>query len=251
MATKQAAPVLGIDIGGSGIKGALVDTREGRLVSERHRIATPQPSSPEAVAAVVAELVEHFGYRGSVGVTFPAIVRRGVVYSAANVDGRWIGTDADALFKAATGLEVHMLNDADAAGLAEMSFGAGRGKGGVVMVLTLGTGIGSALFSDGQLVPNTELGHLELGGREVEPWASAKAREEQGLGWKKWGRRLSTYLNYLEMLFSPELFIIGGGVSKKSEKFFPQLETQTPVVAAQLFNEAGIVGAALEVSRKG
>lgn len=249
MIDSKNAPVLGIDIGGSGIKGALVDLVRGELASERQRIATPQPSTPEAVAEVIARLVAHFDYRGSVGVTFPAIVRRGVVYSAANVDKRWVLTDADALFEAVTGLEVHMLNDADAAGIAEMTFGAGRGQRGVVMVLTFGTGIGSALFSDGVLVPNTELGHLELDGREAEPWASAKAREVYNLGWKKWAARVERYLRYLEALFSPDLFILGGGVSKRSEKFFPYLDLETPIVAAELKNEAGIVGAALEVSR--
>ncbi len=249
MAQKKAAPVLGIDIGGSGIKGALVDTASGELLSERQRIDTPQPSSPEAVAEVVAQLVKHFDYEGKVGVTFPAIVRRGLILSAANVDKGWIGTDADALFQRATGLEVHMLNDADAAGIAEMTFGAGQGQQGVVMMLTFGTGIGSALFSEGVLVPNTELGHIELDGREAEPWASAKAREEEDLGWKAWAGRVDRYLGYLEGLFSPDLFILGGGVSKKSEKFFPYLDTKTPLAAAQLKNEAGIVGAAYEVNR--
>lgn len=250
MARKKQLPVLGIDIGGSGIKGALVDTLKGELVTERHRIPTPSPSTPDAVAEVVRELVEHFDYKGSIGCTFPAIVRRGVVYSAANVDKSWIGTDADALFEQVTGQSVHMLNDADAAGVAEMIFGAGKGQEGVVFMITLGTGIGTALFTDGILVPNTELGHMELGGKEVEPRASAHAKESKGLSWKKWGGRLNEYFNYLEALFSPDLFIVGGGISKKSEKFFPYIKTKTPVVAAKLRNEAGIVGAAYQVTIK-
>lgn len=241
---------MGIDIGGSGIKGALVDTVKGELATERHRIPTPKPATPDAVAGVVKELVEHFDYKGSIGCTFPAIVRRGVVHSAANVDKSWIGTDADALFEKATGQSVHMLNDADAAGVAEMEFGAGKGQEGVVFMITLGTGIGTALFTDGQLVPNTELGHMELGGKEVEPRASANAKENKGLSWKKWGKRLDEYFNYLEALFSPDLFIVGGGISKKSEKFFPYIKTDAPVVAAELRNEAGIVGAAYQVSMK-
>jgi len=249
MARKQTSSVLGIDIGGSGIKGALVDTVKGELTTERHRIPTPQPSTPDAVAEVVLEIVRHFDYTGNVGCTFPAVVRRGVVYTAANVSDAWIGTDADALFERVTGQSVHMLNDADAAGVAEMTFGAGKGQDGVVMMLTLGTGIGSALFTEGILVPNTELGHMELNGKEVEPRTSSKAREDKGLSYKKWGKRLNKYLAHLEFLFSPDLFIIGGGISKKSEKFFPYLKTEAPVVAAEQRNEAGIVGAACTVSR--
>lgn len=236
--------LLGIDIGGSGIKGAIVNTNKGELVTERHRIETPQPATPNAVAATVKEIVEHFDYSGGVGCTFPAIVRRGVTLSAANVDKGWIGTDADALFEETTGLPFTVLNDADAAGIAEMAFGAGRDQAGVVFMITFGTGIGTALFVDGQLVPNTELGHIELNDREVEPWASAQAREKKDLSWKKWAKRVNKYLNYLDTLFSPDLFIIGGGVSKKSDKFFKHIKTGVPVVAAQLLNEAGIVGAA-------
>jgi polyphosphate glucokinase len=182
-----------------------------------------------------------------VGVTFPAVVRRGVTLSAANVDKSWIGTDADALFTKAVGydVDVHVVNDADAAGLAEMRFGAGRNKQGVVMMVTLGTGIGTALFSDGDLVPNTELGHLELRGKEAEKRASETVRENKKLSWKKWGGRVDEYLRHLEMLFSPDLFIVGGGISKKADKFFGFLKTRAPIVPAQLLNEAGIVGAAV------
>jgi polyphosphate glucokinase len=244
--TQASTPLLGIDIGGSGIKGALVNPQTGELLTERYRLETPQPSTPDAVAEVVAQIVTFFDYQGAVGCTFPAIVKRGVTLSAANVDKGWIGRDADALLTQATGCEVHLLNDADAAGRAEVSFGAGKGRAGVVVVLTLGTGIGSALFLDGKLVPNTEFGHLFLGeGQEAEAWASDRARKLEELPWKKWGKRLDTYLKHLEFIFSPDLFILGGGVSKKSDKFLEFLDLQTPVVPAALRNEAGIVGAAL------
>ncbi len=237
--------ILGIDIGGSGIKGAVVDTEKGELSAERYRIPTPQPAKPKDVAKVVAKIACHFDWQGAIGCTFPAVIKQGVAYSAANVDNSWIGTNAEALFAKATACSVHVLNDADAAGVAEMSLGAGRGQKGVVFMLTLGTGIGTAMFVDGRLVPNTELGHLELNGREVEPWASDKARKDKGLAWKKWAGRLNSYFDYLEFLFSPDLFIIGGGVSKKGDKFLPYLKTQAPVVAAQMLNEAGIIGAAI------
>jgi polyphosphate glucokinase len=241
---------LGIDIGGSGIKGATVDVENGQLTAKRYRIPTPIPATPTAVAEVVAEIVRHFDYHGPIGITFPSVVIDGVTQTAANVDDGWIGTDAAALFAAATRQPVFVLNDADAAGVAEMTFGAGKGRLGTVFVLTFGTGIGSALFTRGELVANTELGHIELGGREVEPWASDRARRKKGLSWKQWSQRVDSYLAYFEALFSPELFIIGGGVSKKSNKFFPRLSTQAPVVVAELRNEAGIVGAALMASMR-
>lgn len=244
--------VLGIDIGGSGIKGALVDTETGELSTERHRIDTPQPATPEAVAETVGEIVKHFAYEGPIGCTFPAIVKRGVTLSAANVDKSWIGTDADALFTKTTGLEVHLLNDADAAGEAEMRFGAGKGQPGVVIMLTFGTGIGSAVFLDGKLLPNTEFGHLYLeGGQEAEAWASDRVRKDEELSWKKWAGRVETYLKHLEFIFSPDLFIFGGGVSKKSDKFMEFIQLDTRLVPAELRNEAGIVGAALAVAERG
>lgn len=253
-ATPEAAsagrPLLGIDIGGSGIKGALVDPRTGELLTERHRLETPDGAAPDAVAETVAEIVRFFGYDGPVGCTFPAIVKGGVTLSAANVDKRWIGLDADALLTKATGLEVHLVNDADAAGQAEVAFGAGRDQNGVVILLTFGTGIGSAMFLDGKLVPNTELGHLYLeGGQEAEAWAADRVRKAEDLHWKKWGARVSTYLQHLEFIFSPDLLIIGGGVSKKSEKFMEFIDLKTPVVPAKLLNEAGIVGAAFLASQ--
>ncbi len=238
--------VLGIDIGGSGIKGNLVDVATGETKADRYKISTPHPSVPAAVARAVAEMVVHFSYSGPIGCTFPAIVRRGVTLSAANVDESWIGTDAHALFADATGMAVTVLNDADAAGLAEMRFGAARGRSGVVMILTFGTGIGSAMFVDGRLVPNTELGHLHLAGFEsVEDWASSKVKEDEQLTYPEWAERVDAYLHHLDRLFSPDLFVIGGGISRKFEKFGSLLTVPVETVPAALRNEAGIVGAAL------
>ncbi len=237
--------VLGIDIGGTGIKGAPVDTTKGTLLDERHRIPTPHPSKPEAVADVVAEIAEHFKWKGPIGCTFPAIVKGGVVYSAANVDKAWIGTNGQVLLEQKTSSPVTVVNDADAAGIAEMQFGAGKGRGGVVIMLTFGTGIGSAIFINGVLLPNTELGHLEIRGKDAEHRAADIVRHQKDLSWQKWAERVDEYLQRVEFLFSPDLFIIGGGVSKKHEKFLPLLNTRTPIVPAQLLNDAGIVGAAL------
>jgi len=237
--------ILGIDIGGSGIKGALVDIERGALTTLYERIPTPQPSTPDAVADVVAQLVAQFQWNGSVGCTFPAVIKQGVAYSAANVDKGWIGTDGDRLFEQKTGCPFLLINDADAAGIAEIEFGAGKGKSGVVMMLTLGTGIGSALFIDGKLVPNTELGHMEVRGKEAEHRASDRTREKKKLNWKQWAARVDEVLKRFDALFSPTLFIIGGGVSKKHDKFLPLLTIRTPVVPAQLLNEAGMIGAAL------
>ncbi|MEM7739051.1 MAG: ROK family protein [Deinococcota bacterium] len=247
-ASSTSAPVLGIDIGGSGIKGAPVNVDLGELASERLRIPTPQPSTPDAVAGVVAEIVQHFAWQGPIGCTFPAIVKHGVIHSAANVDQEWIGEDAGSRFTQSTGQPTTILNDADAAGIAEMTLGAGRNQAGVVFVLTFGTGIGSALFIDGTLVPNTELGHLELDGHDAETRAAARVRKEEDLSWKKWAKRVDRYLQHVEFLFSPDLFIIGGGVSKKPEKFFDDLTLDTKIVPAELQNEAGIIGAAMAVS---
>ncbi|MEU6744035.1 polyphosphate--glucose phosphotransferase [Streptosporangium sandarakinum] len=240
---------LGIDIGGSGIKGAPVDVATGRLTRDRLRVPTPVPAAPEAVAEVVARIAGHFEWAGPVGITFPGVVVDGVTMSAANVDRSWIGVDARALFAKATGLPVTVLNDADAAGVAEVTHGAAREAAGVVLMLTFGTGIGSALFADGRLVPNTELGHLELHGKEAERRASDHAREAHDLSWDKWAERVEEYLRHVEMLFSPALIVIGGGVSKKSEKFLPKVRLRTPVVPAALLNEAGIVGAAMAAAK--
>ena len=237
--------ILGIDIGGSGIKGAIVDTNKGDFITERLRIDTPQPSTPAAVAKVVARISSHFNWNAPIGCTFPAVVKRGVTLSAANVDKGWIGMDAAGLLGAETGNPVLVLNDADAAGIAEMQFGAGRGRNGLVVILTLGTGIGSSLFMDGALVPNMELGHLIIRGKDAETRASERAREVKGYSWKKWGKRLSEYLQYLESLITPDLYIIGGGVSKRYQSFFPHITCETELVPAQLRNRAGIIGAAI------
>ncbi|MCO1574933.1 MULTISPECIES: polyphosphate--glucose phosphotransferase [unclassified Crossiella] len=242
----------GVDIGGSGIKGCVVDLETGVLEGERLRIPTPQPSTPEAVADVVAEIVGKFGWEGPVGVTLPCVVKRGVAHSAANVDPGWIGTDAAALFASKLGrstAEVVVLNDADAAGLAEMRFGAGAGKDGTVVLLTFGTGIGSAVFLDGKLVPNTEFGHLEVDGHDAEKQAAASVKEDLDLSWEEWAPRVTRYLRVLEDLVWPDLVIAGGGVSKKAHKWLPLLEARTEVVAATLKNDAGIVGAASAAAR--
>jgi len=237
---------IGIDFGGSGIKAAPVDLTVGDFATARERIETPQPSTPEAVAEVMAELVDRFPEAtGPVGVTIPGVVRNGVVHSAANIDKGWIGTDADALLTKRLGRDVHVLNDADAAGVAEVAFGAGRDQHGLIMMLTFGTGIGSALFLDGVLIPNTELGHLELDGKDAEVRASDRAREVEEMSWEKWAGRVEAYLRHVEMLLSPRLFIIGGGVSKKSDRFFPLIDIRTPMVPATLLNNAGIIGAAV------
>ena len=235
-----------MDIGGSGIKGAPVDVDSGELTDERYRVATPQPATPGAVADVVAEVVAHFAWTGPVGCTFPAVVTNGVVRTAANVDEGWIGTDAAGLLGARLGQAVTVMNDADLAGIAEMRFGAGRGVDGEVVMITLGTGIGSALFYNGVLVPNSELGHIELDAKDAEELASGRIREEDDLSWKEWGKRVGAYLRQLEDLLWPDLFILGGGVSKKANKFLPYVEVRTPLVPATLLNNAGIVGAALK-----
>ncbi len=242
--------ILGVDIGGSGIKGAPVDVKRGVLVAERHRLATPLPATPDAVGDTVAAIARHFGWKGPIGCTFPAVVKKGIVYSAANVDESWIGINGRKLLEKKTGCPVHLLNDADAAGMAEMNYGAGQGRGGVVLMLTFGTGIGSALFVEGTLVPNTELGHMQIrcrkrGAVEAEQHASDRARKEGKLTWAKWAARVNETLDVLEALFSPDMFIVGGGVSKKHQKFLPLLRTRAEVVPAELLNEAGIVGAAL------
>ncbi|MEU6482263.1 polyphosphate--glucose phosphotransferase [Streptomyces sp. NPDC047017] len=246
--------IFGVDIGGSGIKGAPVDLDRGDLAEERCKVLTPHPATPDAVADGVRQVVGHFGWTGPVGLTFPGVVTGGAtVRTAANVDKSWIDTDARALFaERLGGLPVTVVNDADAAGVAEMHFGAGQGRGGTVILLTFGTGIGSAVFVDGALVPNTELGHLELDGHEAEKRASSKAKEDHDLSWEQWARRVQKYLAHVEMLFSPELFILGGGVSRKAHKFLPAIEgVRAPIVPAQLQNNAGIVGAAMRAGEGG
>jgi polyphosphate glucokinase len=245
-----AAQGFGVDVGGSGIKGSVVDFGAGTLAEDRIRIPTPQPATPEAVAEVVAELVGRFEWAGPVGVTLPCVIKGGVAKTAANVDRRWIGTDAASLLSRSLGnRQVVVLNDADAAGVAEMRHGAGHDRRGVVLLLTFGTGIGSALFADGILVPNTELGHLEVAGSDAEELAAAAVRDNEHLAWKSWAKRVTTYLRAVEEVLWPDLIIAGGGVSKKADHWLPLLDVRTPVVAATLRNDAGIVGAAMAAAQ--
>ncbi|WP_433292864.1 polyphosphate--glucose phosphotransferase [Actinoplanes sp. CA-030573] len=236
---------LGIDIGGSGVKGAPVDTVRGELLAERYRVATPQPSDVTSVVEAVAEVAGQFDGFDRVGITFPGVVVDGVTRTAANVDKSWIDAPAASLFSERLGKPVTVLNDADAAGVAEVAFGAGKNQRGLTMMLTFGTGIGSALFLDGVLIPNTELGHLEIDGKDAEVKASDRAREAEDMSWEKWAGRVENYLRHVEMLLSPRLFIVGGGVSKKSDRFFPLIDIRTPMVPATLLNNAGIIGAAM------
>lgn len=240
---------IGIDIGGSGVKGAAVDLATGDLVGDRGLEPTPNPSTPSAVAEVVAAIASRITADRPVGVTFPGVVRAGIVETAANVDRSWVGVDANDLFSRHLGRPVVVLNDADAAGVAEMAFGAGRDRGGVVMMITLGTGIGSALFVDGRLVPNTEFGHIIVAGEDGEKLAAASVRTAQGLSWETWAERLNACLARLECLIAPDLIILGGGISRDHVEFLPRLQAHAELVPAQLFNDAGIVGAALATAR--
>ncbi|HET9589072.1 MAG TPA: ROK family protein [Anaerolineales bacterium] len=242
--------ILGIDVGGSGIKGAPVDIRTGQLLAERVRIKTPKGAEPEPIADVVAEIARGFEWKSPIGIGFPAPIKTGVAMMAANVSEKWVGLDADELFTRVTGCDCTMINDADAAGLAEMKFGAGKGQRGTVIMITLGTGIGTAIFHRGNLLPNTEFGHLEMNGREAEHRASDAVRQREDLSWKKYAKRLNKYLAEMEKLFWPDLFIVGGGISKESEKYLPLLKIKTPMIPAQFLNEAGIVGAALATKIK-
>lgn len=239
------ANTIGIDVGGTGIKAATVDVSQGTLISDRKRIATPQPATPQAVGEVIGTLLRQLGGAELIGVTLPAVIADGVVSTAANIDESWLFTETGSWMRSITDTPSLVLNDADAAGIAEMRFGAGRGQEGTVVMITLGTGIGSALFHQSTLVPNTEFGHLHLHHGDAEEWAAESARVEDELSWKEWSSRVSAYLCHLEELLWPDLFIIGGGVSRHAEKFIPRLETRTKVVPAQLENAAGIVGAAI------
>ncbi|TFG95663.1 MAG: ROK family protein [Calditrichales bacterium] len=236
--------VLGIDIGGSGIKGAPVDIETGKLTANRYRIPTPDPATPEAIAKTVHKIVKHFKWQGAVGCGFPAAIYGKRVSTASNIDAEWIGKNVSKLFSKTTGLETVVVNDADAAGLAEMAFGAGKGHQGVVFVITVGTGLGTAAFTNGHLFPNMELGHLEMNGKIAELYASDAIRRKEDLSWKKWSKRFNQYLERIEDLFWPDMIILGGGISKKTEKYFHLLETRAELVPAQLLNEAGIIGAA-------
>jgi polyphosphate glucokinase len=238
--------VMGIDVGGSGIKGVPVDLETGDLVGDRYRLPTPVGAKPDEVADTVAQIARHFNWNGPIGVGFPAAIRGGVVNTAANIHSSWIGTNAETIFSHSTGCPVYVVNDADAAGIAEMRFGVGKKRSkGVVFMITIGTGLGTALFVDGKLVPNTELGHIEIRGKDAEKRASDAARQKKEMSWEEWGGKFNEYLSNLERLFWPDLFILGGGISKVSQKFLPFLHLRTDVVIAELLNQAGIVGAAL------
>lgn len=237
---------LGIDVGGSGIKGAPVNLDKGAFAEDRLRIATPEEATPEAVCDVVEQVAEHFSVKKDVplGITLPAVVTHGVVQSAANIDRSWIGIDADSLFRERLGRPVHVVNDADAAGVAERHYGAAKGRKGLVLLTTLGTGIGTALLIDGRLVPNTELGHLELDGEDAEVRAAESVREREGIDTAEWAQRLQRYYSHVESLFWPDLIVVGGGVSKQADTFLPLLDLRTEIVPAKLRNKAGIIGAA-------
>ncbi|UCH13814.1 MAG: ROK family protein [Bacteroidales bacterium] len=238
--------ILGIDIGGSGIKGSPVDIKSGELVEARHRIPTPVPATPESVAVVIKNLVDHFNWNGPVGCGFPAVVQNGIVKTAANIDKSWIGCNAQELFTKTTGLPTLVINDADSAGMAEVKFGAGKKFKGTILLVTVGTGIGSVVFIKGRLLPNTEFGHIYLNsGQDAELFASDAVRKNEGLGWDEWAKRFDEYLLEVERLLWPELIIIGGGVSKKIQKFSEYLTVKAKVVPAKLQNEAGLIGAAL------
>src|SRR5919205_707006 len=237
--------VFGIDVGGSGVKGAPVDIQTGELLAERVRVKTPKPATPEAIVATAVEVVRRSGWEGPVGCGFPAVIKGGVVRTAANIDDANVGFDMQGQLEQELGAPVRVINDGDAAGLAEMRWGAGRGAEGVVLMLTLGTGIGSSLFVQGRLVPNTELGHIEVRGKDAEHRASDSARKRDDLSWREYAERLDEYLHRIEDLLWPDLIVIGGGISKRSEKFLPLLTSRTKVVAAEMHNDAGIAGAAL------
>lgn len=237
--------VLGIDIGGSGVKGAPVNTDDGLMLESRYRIPTPNPATPQNVAPLIAEIVKHFKWEGPIGCGFPGVMQNGVAKTAANLDDSWIETDINKLFKKATGLPVSVINDADAAGLAEMKFGAGVDTRGVILLCTIGTGIGTVLFVNGTLVPNTEFGHIELMGMDAEKYAADAARKAEDLSWEEWAKRFDKYLVSLEKLINPDLIILGGGASKKGDLFLPLLTVKARVVPAELLNNAGLVGAAL------
>lgn len=249
----MAKLAIGIDIGGTGIKGAIVHLKDGDLESERIRVETPFGGEPNDIAVVVKSLLDQLDPDRNiehVGICFPAVVQHGITRSAANVSKNWINLDADELFTRTTGRSVHVINDADAAGVAEMKYGSGKKAKGLVILTTLGTGIGTALFIDGRLVPNTELGHIEIDGVDYETRAAFSAKERENLDWTAWSDRLQTYYSKLEDLFSPDLFLVGGGVSKQHDEFLPLLKLKTKIIPAQLRNSAGIIGAALIAAKQ-
>lgn len=242
--------ILGIDIGGTGIKGAIVDTEEGKLVTERHRIETPKPATPKSVIETVEKIVAEFDWKGPIGCGFPAAVKHEIVKTAANIDRSWLGMNASEKIEKKTGCPTHLVNDVDAAGFAEMTFGAGKDNKGTVIVAAVGTGIGTAIFIEGKLLPNTELGHLYLNNMEAEHYAANSIREKENLEWEEWGNRLNEYLQHLELLFWPDLFILGGGVSKKFDRYGHCFELDAQIVPAENKNNAGIIGAALATKKE-
>lgn len=238
--------ILGIDIGGSGIKGATVNTETGELTADRYRLDTPQPATPDAVADALLGIIRHFGWSDRpIGCTYPGVVKNGMTLTAANVDKGWIGLNAAEFLSERTGAPVFLLNDADAAGIAEMRFGAGKGKNGTVIMLTLGTGIGSAVFHQGVLLPNTEFGHLEIRGKAAEQRASARVKKEKNMSWEEWCARLSELVFRMERLLTPDLFILGGGITKKADSFLHMIKSNTPLLPARFQNQSGIIGAAI------
>lgn len=243
--------ILGIDIGGSGIKGALVNMETGKMVTERFRIATPESRSPEDMAQVVAQIVAHFNYTGKVGCGFPTVIKKGICKSPGNLHKDWLGVNVEALFEKATGLDFTVVNDADAAGFATMNYGIGKGSDGLVIMITIGTGLGSGVFFNGQLLPNFELGQIPYKKyKKIELWASDFARERDGLSYKKWGKRFNKFLRYVELIVAPDLIIVGGGASKDFDQFKDCITIETPVIASILQNQAGIVGAAAAALHK-
>jgi polyphosphate glucokinase len=238
--------LLGIDVGGSGIKGALVDSESGEMLTERFRIPTPKPRTPEAMSDVIAEIVKHFDYTGKVGCGFPTIIKKGVCKSPGNLDPSWLGVNVEELLEKKTGLDFTVINDADAAGYATMNYGVGRGKEGLVVMITIGTGLGSGAFYNGELIPNFELGQIPYKKYEkIELWAAGSAMEREELSYKKWGKRFNTFLEYVELIISPDLIILGGGASKDFKQFKKKIKIETPVIPAELQNHAGIIGAAV------
>ena len=243
--------VLGVDVGGTGIKGALVDVKKGKMVTERFRLETPQPATPTKIAATFKKVVEHFKWKGKIGAGFPAVIKNGIAQTASNIHKDWIGTNAADLFSEISNCPVVVLNDADAAGMAEVAFGGGKEVAGTVILITIGTGLGSAIFLDGNLLTNTEFGHIYLKGQDqvAEKYASNTARKENDLSWRDWGNRFEDYLGHLEFIFNPDLFILGGGASKKYDKFKDAIRIKTPIKTAELLNEAGIIGAAVRADQ--
>jgi len=247
----EVMDVLGIDIGGTGMKGAIVDTAKGKLVTERFRVATPGKATPKSMVKRIKEIVDHFSWLGPIGCGFPGVVKHEMIQTAANVDDKWVGKDLSALIKKATGCKAHILNDVDAAGMAEVKFGAGKDKDGTILVANFGTGIGTTFFIDGKQFPNTELGHIKMHGKVAEKYCANSIRKKKDLSWKEWGGRVNEYFQYVEFLFWPDMIIFGGGISKHHSEFFKYIDTKAELVPAAFFNNAGIVGAAVAAKVEG